>query len=339
MESNRQGRHASSHDDAHWASLIEPEESLYSTVSDPEPDTNWLSPARTPRLPAVDGYMVASLEESWRAAEAAFQNDDTLELLVTGYNKGGLLVVWNGLQGFVPASQLADFPHFHLETARYEELKRRQNQHLQLKIIELDAAANRLILSERAALVAAKARHALLNQIRPGDCRQGQVTNLSDFGVFIDLGGVEGLIHISELSWGRVNHPSDVVQPGQIVNVLVLNVNRDAGRIALSLKRLKADPWLSVEERYRPGQMVEGVISSVVNFGAFAVLEEGLEGLIHISELAEGTFLHPRNVVNKGDRVRARVLTVDGRNRRLALSLRDTPGKTDSSGTQEADEA
>jgi small subunit ribosomal protein S1 len=327
MESNHLGRWASSDDDAYWASLVEPEESLYSTVSDPEPDTNWLPVMHSPRLPAVDGYMATSLEESWRTAEVAFQNDQTLELLVTGYNKGGLLVVWNGLQGFVPASQLADFPHFHLETARYEELKRRQNQHLQLKIIELDAASNRLILSERAALVAAEARDELLHQLRPGDQRQGQVTNLSDFGVFIDLGGVEGLVHISELSWGRVNHPSDVVQPGQMIDVLVLNVNREVGRIALSLKRLRPDPWLSVEERYRPGQMVEGVISSVVNFGAFAVLEEGLEGLIHISELAEGTFLHPRNVVNKGDRVRARVLNVDGRHRRLALSLRDTPLK------------
>jgi small subunit ribosomal protein S1 len=327
MESNQLGRRASSDDDAFWASLVEPEESLYTTVSDPEPDTNLLPVMHPPRLPAVDGYLAASLEESWRTAEIAFQNDQTLELMVTGYNKGGLLVVWNGLQGFVPASQLADFPHFHLETARYEELKRRQNQHLQLKIIELDAPSNRLILSERAALVAAEARHELMHQLRPGDRRQGQVTNLSDFGVFIDLGGVEGLIHISELSWGRVNHPSDVVQPGQLVSVLVLNVNRDAGRIALSLKQMRPDPWLSVEERYRPGQVVEGVISSVVNFGAFAVLEEGLEGLIHISELAEGIFLHPRNVVNKGDRVRARVLQVDGRNRRLALSLRDTPGK------------
>jgi small subunit ribosomal protein S1 len=331
MESNHLGRRTSSDDDAYWASLVEPEESLYSTVSDPEPDTNWLPDMRAHRLPAVDGYMAASLAESWRTAEVALQNDQTLELLVTGYNKGGLLVVWNGLQGFVPASQLADFPHFHLETARYEELKRRQNQYLQLKIIELDAGSNRLILSERAALVAAEARQELLDEIRPGECRPGQVTNLSDFGVFIDLGGLEGLVHISELSWGRVNHPSDVVQPGQMVNVLVLNVNREVGRIALSLKRLKPDPWLSVEERYRPGQMVEGVISSVVNFGAFAILEEGLEGLIHISELAEGTFLHPRNVVNKGDRVRARVLNVDGRNRRLALSLRDTPSKVVSS--------
>lgn len=328
MESHHLGRRASSDDDAYWASLLEQEESFYAAAAEPDNETDWPPLTRPPRLPAIDGHLAAAFEESWRKAEEVLHQDQVIELVVTGYNKGGLLVVWNGLQGFVPASQLANFPQFHLETARYDELKRRQNQRLKLKIIELDSAANRLILSERAALATAEARDQLLNQVRPGDHRQGYVTNLSDFGVFIDLGGVEGLIHISELSWGRVNHPSDVVQPGQLVDVLVLHINRGEGRIALSLKRLRPDPWLSVEERYRPGQVVEGVISSVVNFGAFLVIEDGLEGLIHISELAEGTFLHPRNVVNKGERVMARVLHVDGRTRRLSLSLRDISGKT-----------
>jgi len=179
-----------------------------------------------------------------------------------------------------------------------------------------------LILSERAAQVEPGARADVLTRIRPGDTCTGQVTNLCDFGVFVDLGGLEGLIHISELSWGRVSHPRDVVKRGDTVTVHVLQVDPEQGRIALSLKRMRPDPWKTVEERYQVGQMVEGVITNVVDFGAFACIEEGLEGLIHVSELAEGHFLHPRNVVREGETVRARILNIDGSARRLGLSLR-----------------
>jgi len=150
------------------------------------------------------------------------------------------------------------------------------------------------------------------------------VTNLCDFGAFVDLGGVEGLIHISELSWGRVEHPRDVLRRGERVKVYVIDVQPEQGRIALSLKRLQPDPWATMAQRYRVRQIVEGVITNVVDFGAFARVEEGLEGLIHISELAEGNFLHPRNVVREGERVR--VLSVDGSSRRLSLSLRRLEG-------------
>lgn len=162
----------------------------------------------------------------------------------------------------------------------------------------------------------------MLKGLRPGDVCPGVVTNLTSFGAFVDLGGIEGLIHISELSWDRVRDPGDVLQPGQEVEVYVLGVNPDERRIALSLKRMRPNPWLEVETRYQVGQVLEGAVTNVVSFGAFVRIEEGVEGLIHISELAEGSFLHPRNVVHEGDIVRVRVLNIDSAKQRLGLSLR-----------------
>jgi small subunit ribosomal protein S1 len=226
------------------------------------------------------------------------------------------------LPGFVPASQLINFPCLYREEERLRELRRRRNQDLRLKIIELEPASHRLIWSERAALVDAKQREQLLHRIAPDDKVTGCVTNLTDFGVFVDLGGVEGLVHISELSWMRVNHPSDILQPGEEVQVLVLSVNRDEGRVALSLKRLRTDPWAGVSERYQTGQLVRGVVSNIVHYGAFVLLEEGLEGLVHLSQLADTTISHPGQIVEIGDELLVRVLQVDGPARRLALSLR-----------------
>jgi small subunit ribosomal protein S1 len=310
-------------DESYWAALFQQEESTLLPPLRPEVDGVWsgLSERLDGRFHWSDGDRPGS-EDPWETAEEFFAADQTLQLIVTSCNKGGLIVHWNGLQGFVPASQLVDFPHFHLELERTRALKRWLNKVLKLKIIEVNPAKNRLILSERAALVKADERESLLHQIQRGDKVKGVVTNLTDFGVFVDLGGVEGLIHISELSWSRVTHPSHVLQPDQEVAVVVLSVDRENARVALSIKRLKPDPWQSVEKRYRPGQLVTGVVSNIVNYGAFVVLEEELEGLIHISELAEGTFFHPRNVVQKGDKVTARVLAVDGQAKRLALSLR-----------------
>jgi small subunit ribosomal protein S1 len=148
------------------------------------------------------------------------------------------------------------------------------------------------------------------------------VTNIRPFGVFVDLGGIEGLIHVSELSWGRVGHPSEIVHPGDEVDVYVISIDCAQRKIALSIKRLAPDPWKRAAERYRVGQIVTGVVTNVVSFGAFTRIEEGLEGLIHISELAEGHFLHPRNVVQEGDTVRVRILNIDPDNHRMGLSLR-----------------
>ena len=260
--------------------------------------------------------------DDWDQVQEVFASDATIELAVVGYNRGGLLVSWQSLRGFVPASQLVNFPTGGDGFDRHQALARYVGQSLQLRIIELEPAQNRLILSERAAQVQPGTRAALLNEIRPGDVCRGQITNLCDFGVFVDLGGIEGLIHISELSWGRVGHPRDILKRGEVLDVYVMSVDQEQERVALSLKRLRPDPWQSVEERYQVGQFIEGTVTNVVDFGAFVCIEDGLEGLIHVSELAEGHFLHPRNVVNEGDRVRARILNIDGRARRLGLSLR-----------------
>jgi small subunit ribosomal protein S1 len=191
-----------------------------------------------------------------------------------------------------------------------------------VRLIEVDASQYRLVFSERAAMPGSRPPAAILSSLQADDVCEGTVTNLTSFGAFVDLGGVEGLIHISEISWDRVGHPSDVLEPGQVVQVHVLGVNPEERRIALSLKRLRPNPWSRVESRYRVGEIIEGTVTNVVNFGAFVRVDEGLEGLIHVSELAEGTFLHPRNVVHEGDRVRVRVLNVDVAHRRLGLSLR-----------------
>jgi small subunit ribosomal protein S1 len=262
-------------------------------------------------------------EEDWVTAEQIFQQDRTVQLLAAGYNRGGLLVQWNSLRGFVPASQLLDALSQPEPQQRRAQLVARLNQQLTLRIIELDRSQNRLILSERAALVRPGTRAGVMDNLRRGDILSGRVTNLCDFGAFIDLGGLEGLVHISELSWGRVNHPRDILKRGQEIAVYVMDVHRDQGRIALSVKRLQPDPWATIEQRYQVGQMIEGLVTNIVDFGAFVCVEQGLEGLIHVSELAEGHFLHPRNVIQEGIMVRARVLNIDGRARRLGLSLRE----------------
>jgi len=322
-------------DDSFWEALFETEPAFPSLASEPldwpeivEENGN----GRSHHLPhSIDDShpvhdtpdMPTPAKNPWDIAADCQRSDEIVRLCVSDYNKGGLIVYWNTLQGFVPASQLVNLPQFHIERERIRALKEWVNTWLELKIIELDPAENRLIFSERAAQVDAADRDQLLHRIQPGDTIRGVVTNLTNFGVFLDLGGVEGLVHISELSWSRVTHPSKVLRPGQQTAALVLDVDRENGRIALSRKRLKADPWHNIETRYTVGQIVEGVVSNIVPYGAFIQLEEELEGLIHISELAEGNFLHPHDVVHLGEHVRARVLNVHGANKRLALSLRD----------------
>jgi small subunit ribosomal protein S1 len=264
----------------------------------------------------------AAVEAQWQYAREVLERGEVLELPVTGYNRGGVLVGWNGLRGFVPASHLASLSPYADEDERYDELKSLVGTRLQLKIIELDAAHRRLVLSERNARFDEIQRQELLKQLLPGDVHRGYVTSLCSFGAFVDLGGVEGLVHISELSWRRVEHPSDVVEPGQSVEVYILNVDRRRGRVGLSVKRLQPDPWQFVEERYQVGQIVQGAITHVVDFGAFVRVEEGLEGLIHVSELPERDTLHPRSVVQEGDVVNVRILNIDGERRRMGLSLR-----------------
>jgi small subunit ribosomal protein S1 len=275
--------------------------------------------ARPPEAPAA-------VEDCWRVVQEAMERGEVLELPVVGCNRGGVLIEWNGLQGFVPASHLVDLSSSADGDERYNELQLLVGARLRLKVIELDPEQRRFVLSERSARLDEGHRQDLLNELSPGDIYQGTVTNLCSFGAFVDLGGVEGLVHVSELSWGRVGHTSDVLKPGQPVEVYVLNVDRERGRVGLSLKRLQPDPWQSVEERYQVGQTVEGIITHVVDFGAFARIEDGLEGLIHVSELEEESVPHPRDVVREGDVVTARILNIDGERRRMGLSLRQGEG-------------
>lgn len=315
-------------DEAYWAALLE-EGEFSSGQSGASNGREWTAAERDEQFsysPATTDY---TSQQDWDLARRTYEDDGTIELIVRGFNQGGLLVTWNSLRGFVPASQLVNFPVDVDEYTRRGMLTRYVGRELSLRIIELDAGMDRLILSERAAQASPGQRTEVLHTLEPGTVCEGEVTNLCDFGAFIDLGGVEGLIHISELSWGRVGHPRDVLSSGQHVRVYIMSVDPNEGRIALSLKRLQPDPWATVEERYEVGQIVEGLITNVVDFGAFACIEEGLEGLIHISELAEGQFLHPRNVVQEGDHVRARILNIDGSNRRLGLSLRKTQPNAD----------
>ncbi|MFQ3647484.1 MAG: S1 RNA-binding domain-containing protein [Anaerolineae bacterium] len=302
-------------DEAYWHSILSEDSSNVQLETSAAAAKNTSSAAPAPRPQAAN---------DWQEAARLMAEDSVLTLQVTGFNRGGLLVNWRSLRGFVPASQLVNYvPHSTPHNGR-NPLESSVGEHLKLRIIEIDPHKNRLILSERAAQVERGARHRLLQAIQPGDIVHGRITNLVEFGAFADLGGVEGLIHISELSWGRVTHPSDLLKRGQTVQLYVMDVDPAATRIALSMKRLRPDPWATVEQRYTVGQIIEAVITNVVDFGAFACVEEGLEGLIHFSELAEGHFLHPRNVVTEGQRIRARILNIDGKGRRLGLTLRLT---------------
>ena len=311
-------------EEGYWQALLN-EGEVARTVS-PESLEEWQAVAAAPRdLPNVNSPMVNS-DEAWQAAQNAAGSSEVCIAQVISHNRGGLLVDWMGLRGFVPASHLVGLSPVMDDESRRAEFARRVGWNLCVKVIEVDQAQSRLILSERATSSEATRREALWEDLCEGAVRRGYVTNVCDFGAFVDLGGLEGLIHISEISWGRVNHPADVLKSGDLVEVYIISVDRPAKRVALSLKRLRPDPWATVAEHYHVGQRVTGMITNVVSFGAFMRVEDGLEGLIHVSELAEGQFLHPRNVVSEGDVVTALVLNIDSRQRRLGLSLRKAAG-------------
>lgn len=256
----------------------------------------------------------------WDTAFQLYAQDQLIELRVTGFNRGGLLVNGQCLGGFVPISHLLNV---RCESKDIEKrLKTYVGRKLMLKIIECDQENGRVVFSERAALTEPGARIQLLSNLQPGDCVRGAVTNITDFGVFVDLGGVEGLVHVSEISWGRVQHPSDVVSTGQEVEAYIIQIDQERSRIALSFKQLMKNPWTTVNERYHPGLKTDAVVTSIVPFGAFARLEEGLDGLIHISEmdLEEGQAI-PESILQKGQRVQVRILHIDVEKQRLGLSL------------------
>jgi small subunit ribosomal protein S1 len=269
----------------------------------------------------------ANAERQWRIAEEQYKNGELLKARVIDYNKGGLIVDVAGIRGFVPISQILNLKREEVasggenqETAA--KLQSMKDKELQLKIIEINRARNRLILSERLAVQEwrQRRREELLDELKPGEVRQGVVSNLANFGAFVDLGGADGLVHISQLAWSRVNHPSEVLHVGQNVEVQVLSVDKDKKKIALSIKRAEVDPWTTVEQRYTPGQVVTGVITKIAPFGAFARIEDGIEGLIHLSELTPG--MDPKQTLHEGVPLQLRILRIDAERRRLGLSLR-----------------
>lgn len=275
-----------------------------------------------------EGRVVLSLsramaERGWRELEKIREQGATIEGEVLEHNKGGLIVNVLGVRGFVPLSQIAELRRSGEEGVeqRLEGLKGRK---VLLKVLEINRRRNRLILSERAALAERRAREKerLLAELQPGETRKGVVSSICDFGAFVDLGGADGLIHLSELSWGQVSHPSQVLKVGQEVEVYVVGIDRENRKIALSLKRLQPEPWSEVATKYQIGQIVQGKITKLATFGAFAEIEPGIEGLIHISELSDERITHPKQVVREGEVLRLKVIKIDPTRHRLGLSLR-----------------
>ena len=289
---------------------------------------------------SAEGHAILSLkrarmEQSWREAEQKMHEERVIEAPVIDYNKGGLIVDV-GVRGFVPISQipelrgLAKGPEGGESPQVAERLAAMRGRVLKLKIIELNRARNRLILSERLAMQEERGlrKEALLHELEPGQIRKGRVTSLASFGAFIDLGGADGLVHVSQISYSRVNHPSEVLKVGDEVQVYVLSIDPQTKKIALSLKKAQPDPWTLVEERYKVGDVVEGTITKLAKFGAFARIDDGIEGLIHLSELADHPVEKPHDVVSEGQQVKLRVIAINSQRRRLGLSLRQAQGDT-----------
>jgi small subunit ribosomal protein S1 len=266
-------------------------------------------------------------EQDWRDAIDLMESQDVFESAIVGFNKGGVIVRLGQLRGFVPLSQLNLARGLGRDAdAVNQALRPLVGKPVFVKVIEVSRERNRLILSERAAAREARAsrRANMLDKLDVGETRTGRVVNLADFGAFVDIGGVEGLVHLSELSWRRVGKPGDVVQVGDEVEVYVLNVDEDKQRVALSMKRLMPDPWDNIDELYQEGQLVEASVTKLVKFGAFASLNDdyGLEGLIHISELSDEHVKFPADVVKKGQTVTARIIRIDADQRQIGLSLK-----------------
>jgi small subunit ribosomal protein S1 len=297
---------APAYDDGWWASVLAEEESR--------------AGASTPKTAKAEDHGKPPLD--WGRALSLYRKDEIISMAVSGYNRGGLLVEGDELYGFVPCSHLVDMPVQAAEDCRSEFLVGYVGKTLKLKIIECVQEEGRMVFSERAARAEAGKRPMLFGSLQTGQHVVGEVTNVTDFGAFVDLGGVEGLIHISELSWGRVAHPSQVVGIGQQVEVLVLDVAPERCRIALSLKRLFPNPWETVEQRYPIDAVFPAVITALVPFGAFARLEEGLEGLIHTSEIMLPENTNLKEFLVPGKTVKVRVLQVEASRQRLGLSMR-----------------
>jgi len=282
------------------------------------------------RMEDDDGNLILSVSqaqqtEDWKRAEELMTTDGVFEGVVADANRGGLIVPFGNLRGFVPASHVLDLPRGLNEDERKLRMVRLVGQTVSLKVIEVNRKRRRLVFSQRDAGQRNREarKEVLLDQLREGEIRQGVVSGLRDFGAFVDLGGADGLIHISELAWHRVNHPKEILKVGDEVRVYILRLDAEGKRIGLSLKRLQENPWSQVESRYHVGQMVEGAVSRVAQFGAFVSLDPGIEALLHTSQISDPPPEDPSLVVREGQKLTMRIISIEADKQRLGLSLKD----------------
>jgi len=277
-----------------------------------------------------NGNVVLSLKRaqeqiSWENVEKLVSGDEVIDSKIIGFNKGGLIVAVEGLRGFVPSSQISAMRRSQSTGETPEQRWQKMiGQPISVRVIEVDRERRRLILSERAASTESRQsiKERVIEELEEGKVYTGRVTSLANFGAFININGADGLVHLSELSWDHIEHPREVLEVGQEVKVKVINVDKDKKRIGLSVRALQNDPWRSRVEKYSVGQLVEGVITRLTKFGAFARLEGDIEGLIHISEIAEHRIEHPKEVLKEGEVKSLRVIRIDPDQHRIGLSLR-----------------
>jgi small subunit ribosomal protein S1 len=272
-----------------------------------------------------DGRLILSkkrarFERAWRRIEAAAESGEPVAGTVIEVVKGGLIIDL-GVRGFLPASLV--------DIRRVPNLDEYMSQSIECKVIELNRSRNNVVLSRRAVLEEQRKedRERILDRLQPGQVVEGTISNIVDFGAFVDLDGIDGLIHISELSWSHVNHPSEILNIGDLVTVKVLDIDRDRQRISLGLKQTQEDPWQRVIDTYNIGDELEGTVTKVVTFGAFVEILDGVEGLVHISELAQHHVENPREIIQPGDQVRVKILEIDSERRRLSLSIKRVEGQ------------
>lgn len=279
-------------------------------------------------------YTRAVEQMSWASVEELLENDEVYDSEVIGYNKGGLIIPVYGLRGFVPASQISSVRRsMAVGDTPEQRWGKMIGEPITVRVIEVDRERRRLILSERAASSESRqsVKERVIEELQEGEVYTGRVTSLADFGAFVNINGADGLVHLSELTWDRIQHPSEILEIGQEVKVKVINIDKEKKRIGLSLRALMDDPWRSRIEKFQVGDLVEGVITRLTKFGAFARLEGDIEGLIHISEISEQRIEHPREVLHDGDVVTLRIIRIDADQRRIGLSMRkvDSPAYAD----------
>ncbi len=309
-------------DESWWTAVLEDIESRYSSKSKPDFEHLTQSAEDSSKEQVIKDKDEVVEEINWKWVKQMYKQDRVVYLEVADHNRGGLLVRGDKIQGFVPTSHLIGLSPKTTNNKSDDLLSPYVGRSLKLKVIECDQERGRIVFSERAAQTEDGSRLELLNTLNIGDRRTGRITTITEFGVFVDLGGVEGLVHISELSWGRVCHPNDIVSLGEEIDVYILQVEQEKARVALSVKRLHPNPWDTVHSRYQIGQTAKAVITNIVPFGAFARLEDGLDGLIHISELGESVSRQNINtILSEGQEVSVSILHIDSARQRLGLSL------------------